>query len=260
LAAEGAIKEHTHLVLDKKTGNVIERYGANRFYMPHGLSVDSFDNVWVTDVALHQVFKMEPGKDEPSLTIGEAFVPGSDNHHFCKPTSVAVAKSGEFYVADGYCNSRIVKYSPEGKYILEFGKSSNGVYPPPAGTFSVPHSVTLVEDWNLLCVADRENERIQCFSAGLRHDPRALPAGTFIKKADGLGRVYAIDNLNHYLVGVTNSGLTNARRQLFVVDLESGESRVSEPGLENPHDLAAAEDGTIYVAEIGPNRIVRVHL
>lgn len=31
-------------------------------------------------------------------------------------------------------------------------------------------------------------------------------------------------------------------------------------GLENPHDLAAAEDGTIYVAEIGPNRIVRVHL
>lgn len=29
------------------------------------------------------------------------------------------------------------------------------------GTFNLPHSVALVEDWNLLCVADRENERIQ---------------------------------------------------------------------------------------------------
>jgi hypothetical protein len=260
LITEGAIKEHTHLVLDKRTGNIVEKYGANRFYMPHGLTVDSFDNVWVTDVAMHQVFKIAPGQDAPSITIGEAFVPGSDNNHFCKPTAVAVAKSGEFFVADGYCNSRIVKFSTDGRFLLEFGKSSNGAYPPPAGTFNVPHSVTLVEDWNLLCVADRENERIQCFSAGLRHDPRALPAGTFIKKADGLGRVYAVDNLNHYLVGVTNSGLTNSRRQLFVVDLESGESRVSEPGLENPHDLAAAEDGTIYVAEIGPNRIIRVHL
>lgn len=34
---------------------------------------------------------------------------------------------------------------------------------------------------------------------------------------------------DHYLVGVTNAGLTNSKRQLFVVDLESGESRVSEP-------------------------------
>jgi len=257
---DGAIKEHTHLILDKKTGTIIDKRGANRYYMPHGLTIDSFDNVWLTDVALHQIFKIAPGKEEPLLTIGQSFVPGSDHDHFCKPTSVAVAKSGEFFVADGYCNSRIVKFSPDGKYVLEFGKSSNGVYPPPTGTFTIPHSVTLIEDWNLLCVADRENERIQCFSAGLRHDPRALPTGTFIKKADGLGRVYAVDNMNHYLVGVTNSGLTNSKRQLFVVDLESGESRVSEPGLENPHDLAAAEDGTIYVAEIGPNRIVRVHL
>ena len=26
-----------------------------RFFMPHGLHVDSYDNVWLTDVALHQV-------------------------------------------------------------------------------------------------------------------------------------------------------------------------------------------------------------
>lgn len=107
-----------------------------------------------------------------------------------------------------------MKFSPDGSFISEFGKSTSeyikfeeninsskfnsltvdGVYPPPPGTFSVPHSVTLIEDWNLLCVADRENERIQCFSAGLRNDLRALPTGTFVKKAEGLGRVFAVDN------------------------------------------------------------------
>jgi len=25
------------------------------FYMPHGLEVDANDNIWITDVALHQV-------------------------------------------------------------------------------------------------------------------------------------------------------------------------------------------------------------
>jgi len=256
---DGPIVQETHLVLDSKTGAVLSRSGANRFYMPHGLTVDHLDNVWLTDVALHQVFKFGPGQETPSLTLGQAFVSGSDSKHFCKPTDVAVSRQGDFFVADGYCNSRIMKFSSDGTFISEFGKSTNGVYPPPAGTFAIPHSVTLIEDWNLLCVADRENERIQCFSAGLRHDPRALPTGTFIKKAEGLGRVFAVDNQNHYLIGVTNAGLTSNKRQLFVVDMESGESQISEPGLTNPHDLAA-EDVTIYVAEIGPNRIVKLHL
>lgn len=38
---------------------------------------------------------------QPSLTFGENLVPGSDEKHFCKPTDVAVERSGVFYVADG---------------------------------------------------------------------------------------------------------------------------------------------------------------
>jgi peptidylamidoglycolate lyase len=48
-------------------------------------------------------------------------VPGSDETHFCKPTDVAVAKSGEVFVSDGYCNSRIIKFSADGKFISSFG-------------------------------------------------------------------------------------------------------------------------------------------
>lgn len=45
---------------------------------------------------------------------------------------------------------------------------------------------------NLLCVADRENERVQCFSAGLAEGHRTIPAGIPITSADNIGRVYAI--------------------------------------------------------------------
>ena len=123
--------------------------------MPHGLSLDSEGNIWVTDVGRHQVLKIDPNTHEVLLEVGENMVPGSDRTHFCQPADVAVLKSGEFFVADGYCNSRIVKFSKEGKYITEWSSEDERM---PAHFF-VPHSLALNEASNLLCVADRENFR-----------------------------------------------------------------------------------------------------
>lgn len=70
--------------------------------MPHGLTIDHEGSFWVTDVAMHQVFKFDSFDDSaPSLVLGKAFTPSSDYGCFCQPTSVAVEKSGVFYVADG---------------------------------------------------------------------------------------------------------------------------------------------------------------
>lgn len=52
------IKEHTVLTLDSQTGKVLWRWGADMFWLPHGLTIDRHDNLWLTDVALHQVFKV----------------------------------------------------------------------------------------------------------------------------------------------------------------------------------------------------------
>lgn len=60
--------------------------------------------------------------------------------------------------------------------------------------FRVPHSIALIEDLNMLCVADRENNRIECFAAGLIGGP-ITPAGRIgkpITKAENIGPVYAI--------------------------------------------------------------------
>lgn len=48
------------------------------------------------------MFKYPKGAREPSLVLGKAFEPGNDEAHFCKPTDVAVASNGAFFVADGY--------------------------------------------------------------------------------------------------------------------------------------------------------------
>lgn len=56
----------------------------------------------------------------PTLRLGQFFRPGSDENSLCMPTSVAVATSGEIFVADGYCNNRILKYQPKGDLIRIF--------------------------------------------------------------------------------------------------------------------------------------------
>ena len=162
-----------------QTGHTINAWGKDMFFLPHMITVDSQNNIWLTDVALHQVFKFAPyggsGDHKPLIRLGERFVPGSDDHHYCKPTSVAVSQDTQsFFVSDGYCNSRVIKYgvtvdSSTGahnvKKIMEWGKGA-GPFTVNKGpnSFNIPHGLALAEDKNEVCVADRENGRVQCFT------------------------------------------------------------------------------------------------
>src|SRR5215203_5456730 len=51
------IQNKTILIFDKDKGKLMDSWGDNLFIMPHGLTVDKDNNIWVTDVGLHQVFK-----------------------------------------------------------------------------------------------------------------------------------------------------------------------------------------------------------
>ncbi|KAF8367837.1 pgal-1 [Pristionchus pacificus] len=236
---------------------VLEEHGENLFYLPHGLSIDGEGNIWVTDVGSHQVHKL--GSDyKPVLTLGEKLVPGTDGDHFCQPTDVAVAKNGIFFVADGYCNSRVVKYDKNGNVLAVFEAPDDQLGSSP---FLIPHSLALIEDLNLLCVADRENERVQCYSSGLAEGHRSIPAGIPITSAENIGRVYAIREKNHYLVGVTGAdGDGTLDPQLFTMDMETGKANTFLKGIENAHALAISDDGKVYVGQMTPNQIVVVDL
>ena len=47
-------------VFEVASGRHLRSWGANLFVMPHGLTIDRQDNVWLTDVGLHQVFNLVP--------------------------------------------------------------------------------------------------------------------------------------------------------------------------------------------------------
>ncbi|XP_043402444.1 peptidyl-glycine alpha-amidating monooxygenase isoform X14 [Chelonia mydas] len=159
----GPIEQNTILVIDPSNADILDSTGKNLFYLPHGLSIDKDGNYWVTDVALHQVFKLGVHDNEPLLILGRSLQPGSDKNHFCQPTDVAVDPvTGNIYVSDGYCNSRIVVFSPNGMFIMQWGEETSVGKAKP-GQFRIPHSLTLVPEFGQLCVADRENGRIQCF-------------------------------------------------------------------------------------------------
>lgn len=123
--SKGKIADNTIVAFNRNSGDVAYEWGSGMFFMPHGLNVDHENNVWVTDVALHQVMKFGPNnRTTPEMTLGTAFQPGSSQNQFCKPTAVAVLLNGDFFVSDGYCNARIIKYSKNGERILWWGRNS----------------------------------------------------------------------------------------------------------------------------------------
>ncbi len=97
---DGPIPEAVLLKL-RPSGEFITSWGGGVFYMPHGLTVSSTAQYWVTDVARHQLLKTF-NDGQKILALGVSFVPGGDENHFCKPTDVALDETnGVFYIADG---------------------------------------------------------------------------------------------------------------------------------------------------------------
>ncbi|XP_061280493.1 peptidyl-glycine alpha-amidating monooxygenase isoform X5 [Bos javanicus] len=252
----GPIEEDTILVIDPNNAAVLQSSGKNLFYLPHGLSIDKDGNYWVTDVALHQVFKLDPkSKEGPLLTLGRSMQPGSDQNHFCQPTDVAVdPDTGTIYVSDGYCNSRLVQFSPSGKFITQWGEASPESSPKP-GQFRVPHSLALVPPLGQLCVADRENGRIQCFKTDTKEFVREIKHPSFGRN------VFAISYIPGLLFAVNGKPYFEDQEpvQGFVMNFSSGEIiDVFKPvrkHFDMPHDIAASEDGTVYVGDAHTNTV-----
>uniref|UniRef100_A0A8C8JET2 Peptidylglycine alpha-amidating monooxygenase n=1 Tax=Oncorhynchus tshawytscha TaxID=74940 RepID=A0A8C8JET2_ONCTS len=256
----GPIQQSTILVVDPVKGSVLKASGRNMFYLPHGITTDKDNNYWVTDVALHQVFKLSSdGRDKPLVVLGEAFEPGSDKEHFCKPTDVAVDPvTRNVYVSDGYCNARILKFSPEGKYLSHWGAGFDSL--PGPVQFRIPHSLVFLPDRRELCVADRENGRIQCFVA---------ESGEFvkeIKKQEFGGEVFAISyapvhgGLIYAVNGESAYG-RSAPLKGFVINYSTKEI-LDDFSPENaqfgmPHDIVVTKDGRVFVGDAATDSVLK---
>ncbi|KAK7116721.1 probable peptidyl-alpha-hydroxyglycine alpha-amidating lyase pgal-1 [Littorina saxatilis] len=262
------ITRSTLVRLRANSGQVVDSFGANKFYVPHGLTIDKKGNLWLTDVGTDQIFRIPSGQTEPDLVLGEKFVPGNDDTHFCKPTDVAVADNGDFFVADGYCNSRVLKFSSDGALLGKFGMDTRGVGVDSPYSMNVPHSLALIEDLDILCVADRENQRVLCYNAGLGDTKfgqfnRTLVPGGEIGQVYGLAYdpnaavMYVAALLSQ--MPVMNRGFSYSPARAFTYDLEGnylgGWGYISpseaETGPSIPHDIAVSPNGNdVYIADV----------
>ncbi len=237
-------------VLDGRSGRLLAAWGSNEFIMPHGLTLDHEDNVWLTDVARQQVFKFTH-EGRLLLTLGERGVAGSDQKHFNLPTDVAVLPDGSFYVSDGYRNTRVVKFTAGGRYDFEWGGKGAG-----PGQFNLPHGVA-VDAQGRVIVCDRSNSRLQVF------DPR----GKFLAEWKGplIGRPYGVsvgaDGHVVLIDGGDGTGKTADRPRAVELDadgrvLDRFGAGGTGPGLfQLGHDIAVARDGSVYVADAGGKRL-----
>jgi hypothetical protein len=186
----------------------------------------------------------------PILEVGKRMIPGNDQTHFCQPADVAVLKNGDFFVADGYCNSRIVKFDKNGQFLTEWSSEDEGM---PAHFF-VPHALALHETKSLLCVADRENFRVQCFdlNGNYLHETKSSEFGPMYSVAfasNNASVLYAVNGFN-------SRDSVQYDKKVFLISIKTGNVMGSinlNEDVKTPHDLSVSDDSSeIYIADLNP--------
>jgi DNA-binding beta-propeller fold protein YncE len=217
--------------------------GLYAFVFPHFVRVDAQDNIWTIDGGSGTVVKLNPA-GRVQMVLGrrpEPFEVGQPipltNETFNRPTDVAWDSAGDIFVADGYGNSRVVKYDKNGKFVKTWGKRG-----PLPGDFNLPHSI-VVDAQDRVYVADRENYRVQIFDAD----------GKFIKQWTNLGSPWTLCvTPGPQQVMYVADGYVN---RIYKVDLDDnilgsfGETGRQLGQFINAHGLGCNAKQEIFVAE-----------
>ena len=248
-------------------GNLLKSFGAGMFVWPHGIFVDTENNVWVTDARGgegigHQIHKFsEDG--ELLMSLGVAGVGGDGETIFNAPSDVLVAPDGSIFVADGHGsggNNRIVKLAADGSFIKAWGKTGQA-----AGEFRDPHALAM-DSQGRLYVGDRGNARIQIFDQEGEYIATwtqfGRPSGLFITADDML---YSADSESNATWGA-NPGW---RRGIRIGSIKDGgfvSAFIPDPvvdaddaGTTGAEGVAVDAMGNVYGAEVGP-RMLRKYL
>ena len=136
----------------------------------HSGAVDWDGNVYMIERDAHRIIKLNPKMDKVLMQLGTTMEKGNDATHFDLPSGIAVLKSGNIIVTDGYGNNRVVLFDKNGKFIKQVAKGAGG----PAdkgngiGEWVLPHKLAVDAQENLYII-DREGHRLQVFDKNLNY-------------------------------------------------------------------------------------------
>jgi len=235
-------------LVDLQTGKVKRSLGERLFLMPHMISEAPDGGLWVTDVGLHQVIKLVDG--EVKVVLGKSQEPGAGAGRFCKPTDVIETRDGRIFVADGYCNNRIVEYSAKTySFIKEFPIPSRD---------SLPHSIVYDECTSVLHIALRQAQKIirlntlsGMFIDSISTDQLSVFGYPYALRLGMYGMVYALTwdmRSQSHLVEVAPSGVLRSWK-LSQVDAPHDFALIPSPKVvEEPFESSIS----VLVAETKP--------
>ena len=215
-----------------RNGKFLRAWGQGMFKTTHFLRTDRDGNVWVTDRGDHQVFKFSP-EGKLLMTIGRKGVVGDNESRdaFNGVADLVIARNGDIFIADGEStNTRIVKYSKDGKFVSWWG----GLGKAP-GQFDEPHSIA-IDERGRLYVGDRRNKRVQVFDQ----------SGKFLNEWTHLGTPWGVfvkdDRL--YVVDGTEANC------LFIMSTKDGKILERIEGLKNATAVTVDFKDAIYIGEV----------
>ena len=144
------------IIVTDPSGRVQHSFGSGLFNRPHSIRIDAAGNVWTVDSNTSMVYKFSPsGETLLAIDVGDVPDPAAES---CAAADIAVGANGLVYVADGYCNARVVVYDSGGRKVREWGRAGTG-----PGELNLPHGIAVSPEGEVY-VADRENGRVQWFT------------------------------------------------------------------------------------------------
>jgi DNA-binding beta-propeller fold protein YncE len=216
-------------------GNFLSGWGDGRLRDAHGIYIGPDDHVYVCNRDEHEVLKLT-SEGRIVLTLGQRGRPALQAP-FNHPADVAVAPNGDIYVADGYGNSAVHRFSAEGKHLASWGMRGAG-----RGQFTTPHGIW-VDARERVLVADRENNRVQLFS----------PEGDVYGEWGDL--YHPMD------VYVDRDGTVYVTDQIPRITMYAPDGRLlarGRPAAYGAHGVWGDSRGNLYLAEMNINQVTKL--
>ena len=246
--------EHTVTVANR-AGDIIEEWTQwdKITKRPHSIYVSPYDpekHVWLVDDHMHVIYKFTNDGKQLVQTIGTSGVPGADATHFNRPTFMAWAPDGSFYVADGYNGTRVAKFDASGKFLLEFGQAGdNSGDEKRPGYMNNVHGVAVDVETGRVFVNDRQNHRVQIFDANGQYQSEFVinqrPSSLHLIQIGQDRQIVTFDQ---------------GTQKMLKYDLEGrlvyawGTAADLPGSLWGVHGISTDQEGNLYTAEVNAGR------
>jgi peptidylamidoglycolate lyase len=243
--------QHMMMVFNRD-GKMVEYWNQwdKEFVNAHTVAISPYDpekHVWAIDYIGQQILKFSNDGKKLVMRLGEKNVAGDDKTHFNRPSGITFMPNGDFFITDGYVNTRVVRFNKDGKYLYEFGKPGKGANPGPS-EFNTVHSM-VVDAKHRLYVSDRNNSRIQVFDENGKFIEmwKDIPLPYFLYMSKDQ-HIWVGDGTVHKILEYDLNGKL----------LYSWGTFGRRPGeLWGPHAISVDSEGSLYIANAQGNNVAK---